>query len=65
MWKRLRKFLIERLRESSTYQGVFFCLAFFGVNGLNYTDANQLAGATAFGALVSALLKVIFPDKKG
>jgi hypothetical protein len=64
MFGRLKDFIIARLQESSTFQGVFFLLAFFGVNGLNYRDPELLAGATALGALVSAFIKVFLPDKR-
>ncbi len=62
--QRLVQFVKDRLAEASTYQGLAFLLSFFGVNGLNYKDPEQLAAATALGAILSALIKVFVPDKK-
>jgi hypothetical protein len=68
MRQRLRAaiaFLIDRLAESSTWQGLGFLIAFAGVKvstGYDWSDPAALAGATAAGALVSALLKLFLPD---
>lgn len=56
---------IERLSESSTWQGLGFLITFAGVKlgtGFNLSDPQALAGATAAGALVSAVLKIFLPD---
>jgi len=58
-------FLLDRLSESSTYQGLAFLGMFLGakyVSDAPWTDPATLAGATALGALVSAALKILLPD---
>jgi hypothetical protein len=57
--------LLERLSESSTWQGLGFLITFAGVKfstGFELSDPQALAGATAAGALVSAVLKIFLPD---
>jgi hypothetical protein len=61
----LGMFLLDRLAESSTWQGLGFLVTFAGLQlgtGANLQDPAALAGATAAGALVSALLKLLLPD---
>lgn len=56
----IRDFVLERLHESSTYQAIGFMLTFFGMR--EFTE-NDLVNATAIGALVSAIIKLLIPDK--
>ncbi len=56
---KIKQFLIDRLGESSTWQGVAFILT---MAGGHYAADFDLAGATAAGALVSAAIKILFPD---
>jgi len=55
----LKEFVIERLKESSTWQGLAFILT---MTGSHYGADFDIAGATAAGALVSATIKILFPD---
>lgn len=57
--------ILDRLSESSTWQGLGFLLTFAGIKlgtGFELSDPQALAGATAAGALVSAVLKIFLPD---
>ena len=55
----IKQFLIDRLSESSTWQGLAFILTIVGSHyGANF----GIAGATAAGGLVSATIKILFPD---
>lgn len=57
--------LLERLSESSTWQGLGFLITFGGIKlgtGFDLSNPEALAGATAAGALVSAVLKIFLPD---
>lgn len=52
-------FASDRLKESSTWQGIAFILTMAGSHyGANF----DVAGATAAGALVSAFIKIFLPD---
>lgn len=58
-------FLVDRLAESSTWQGLGFLLTFAGIKlgtGFELSDPQALAGATAAGAIVSAVIKLLLPD---
>jgi hypothetical protein len=53
-------YIANRLDESSTWQAIGFLVTFFGSKyGLNY----DVGTATAFGASLSAMIKMIFPDQ--
>lgn len=56
---RLLAFIADRFKESSTWQGVAFILAYFGSR---YAADFDVIGATAAGATISATIKVFFPD---
>lgn len=61
----LAALLVDRLTESSTWQGLGFLITFLGVKigtGFDLSNPEALAGATAAGALVSAVLKIFLPD---
>ena len=55
----LLDFFADRLKESSTWQGIAFILR---LTGSHYAADFDIAGATAMGALVSATIKILFPD---
>lgn len=62
----LGHFVVNRLAESSTWQGLGFLVTFAGVQlgtGFSLSDPESVAGATAAGALVSAALKIFLPDQ--
>lgn len=55
-------FILDRLGEASTWQGVGFILSASGAKWA----ANLDWGSAAFvGAMVSAFIKTVFPDKLG
>lgn len=56
---KLKDFIVERLNESSTWQGLGFILT---LTGSHLAADFDIAGATALGALVSAVIKLLFPD---
>lgn len=53
------EYLAARLGEASTWQGIGFCLTVAGAKWAASLDWGQAAG---LGGLVSALLKMVFPD---
>jgi hypothetical protein len=53
------EYLAARLGEASTWQGIGFCLTLAGAKWAANLDWGQAAG---LGGIVSALLKIIFPD---
>lgn len=53
------EYLAARLGEPSTWQGIGFCLTLAGAKWAVNLDWGQAAG---LGGIVSALLKMIFPD---
>lgn len=53
------EFLAERLSERSTWQGIGFLLTLVGAKWAADLDWGQAAG---LGGIVSAFLKIIFPD---
>lgn len=64
MKERLRialEFLAARLSEQSTWQGVGFLITLAGAKWAAGLDWGQAAG---LGGIVSAVLKMIFPDSK-
>ena len=56
----LANYILDRLGESSTWQGIGFVFALFGSKHFASLD---WGGATAFGGFVSAAIKATFPDK--
>lgn len=55
------EFIAARLSEPSTWQGIGFLCALFGAKVGAGLDWGQAAG---LGGVVSAALKMIFPDAK-
>lgn len=53
------EFLAARLSEQSTWQGIGFCATLAGAKWAANLDWGQAAG---LGGIVSALLKMVFPD---
>jgi hypothetical protein len=53
------EYLAARLGEQSTWQGIGFCLTLAGAKWAANLDWGQAAG---LGGIVSALLKMVFPD---
>jgi hypothetical protein len=53
------EYLAARLGEASTWQGIGFCVTLTGAKWAANLDWGQAAG---LGGIVSALLKMIFPD---
>jgi len=56
---RFLTFAEDRFKESSTWQGLGFILAFFGSR---FAADFDVMAATAFGATLSAAIKIFFPD---
>lgn len=57
---RILFYIAERMGESSTWQGIGFVIALTGSHvgaGANWAEAAGLGG------MVSAIIKMIFPDK--
>lgn len=59
MRQEVKDFLVDRLKENSTWQGIAFILT---ITGSHYAANFDIASATAFGATVSALIKILLPD---
>lgn len=55
-----RDYLIARLSEPSTWQGIGFVLTLAGCRWAAEMDWGQAAG---LGGIVSAVVKMVFPDK--
>lgn len=55
----LIEYFAARLGESSTWQGIGFCLTLGGAKWAADLDWGQAAG---LGGMASALLKIAFPD---
>lgn len=53
------EYLAARLSEASTWQGIGFCLTLAGAKWAGNLDWGQAAG---LGGIVSAALKIVFPD---
>jgi hypothetical protein len=53
------EYLAARLGEASTWQGIGFCLTLAGAKWAANLDWGQAAG---LGGIVSAALKIVFPD---
>lgn len=53
------EYLAARLSEQSTWQGIGFCLTLAGAKWAGNLDWGQAAG---LGGIVSALLKMVFPE---
>lgn len=54
----MMKFILERLKEPSTFAGIAAFLAGFGLLGLTESDWNQILGAVAaFAGAAAVLLK--------
>jgi hypothetical protein len=53
------EYLAARLCEPSTWQGIGFCLTLAGAKWAANLDWGQAAG---LGGIVSAILKMAFPD---
>lgn len=53
------EYLAARLGEASTWQGIGFCLTLAGAKWAANLDWGQAAG---LGGIVSAALKIAFPD---
>ena len=56
---KLRDAILERLGESSTWQGVGFLLTLLGAR---WAAGMDWGGAAALGGTVSALIKSVLPD---
>lgn len=57
---KLKKFLCERLKEASTWQGLGALIVILGGRWAIDLPWGELA---ALGAIVSGLIKMVFPDK--
>jgi hypothetical protein len=57
----LKDYVLDRLDEPSTWQGIGFLVALTGSKAGLGLDWGLAAG---IGGILSALIKVIFPDKK-
>jgi hypothetical protein len=53
-------FILQRLREPSTYAGIAAFLASFGLLGLTETDWNQIFGALA---AIAAAIAIVVREK--
>lgn len=51
----------DRLKEASTWQGIGFCVALTGCKLGAGMDWGQAAG---LGGIISAAIKMVFPDPK-
>lgn len=60
-WKHFLSFVLDRLSEPSTWQGIGFVVAAFGSKFGADLDWGQ---AAALGGALSALIKMVFPDPK-
>jgi hypothetical protein len=54
------EYLVARLSEQSTWQGIGFVLTLAGAKWAANLDWGQAAG---LGGIVSALMKIVFPDQ--
>jgi hypothetical protein len=54
------EYLVARLSEPSTWQGIGFVLTLAGAKWAANLDWGQAAG---LGGIVSALMKMVFPDQ--
>lgn len=61
-WQRLINYALARAGEASTWQGIGFVAALCGARWAANLDWGACA---AFGGLVSAGIKAVFPDKLG
>ena len=59
--EKFKAYVIDRLDEASTWQGVGFLFVLFGAKWAADLDWGQAAG---LGGIISAAIKLIFPDKK-
>ena len=57
----LRFYILDRLAESSTWQGIGFVIALTGCKAGADLDWGLAAG---LGGMVSAIIKIFFPDKR-
>lgn len=60
-WILIKLYMLERLGEASTWQGIATVVAMFGCKIGYGMDWGPLA---AIGAMVSASIKMMFPDTK-
>lgn len=59
--KDFKQYVLDRLTEPSTWQGIGFVVALTGCKVGYGMDWGQAAG---LGGIISAAIKMIFPDKK-
>ncbi len=58
---KIRSYLLVRLGEASTWQGIGFIVALTGSHFGSGLDWGQAAG---LGGAISAVIKMLFPDKR-
>lgn len=56
---RLRAYVLDRMGEASTWQGIGFLVSLFGVKWATSLD---WGAAAALGGTISAGIKAVFPD---
>lgn len=57
---RLVNYILARLGESSTWQGIGFAAGLAGARWINGMD---WGAAAAFGGMISGMIKVMLPDR--
>lgn len=60
-WSEMKAYLLDRLNEASTWQGIGFIVALTGSKIGIGLDWGQAAG---LGGIISAAIKMMFPDSK-
>lgn len=60
--RRILRYLLDRLGEQSTWQGIGFVVGLIGGRALAELDWGQAAG---LGGTISAAIKMMLPDEAG